>query len=167
MKMLGMLALLVLGLTSCAATAHLNTPSGQPQVTIPTVDRKLVINTVLVELAPSGWVVTQTNDFSVMFERPVDAMDKASYNSDARYRLTLTLVEMSSALQVNAFAEVVASFQGSGLQSTLSGVPLAELQQTLERVRAKLGGAPVTETAVAEGPAPTRFHPPKPSGVPQ
>jgi hypothetical protein len=173
MKLLA-LALLAGCLASCAAATHLDTPTGEPMVEMPTHDKALVTNNVLAELAPLGWSVVRTNDYAVLFERGVGDANRGFHTVDVHYRMTLTLVELDGQLLASTSSDVVAigmngldQYDALRRQGTLDESYKIELQHILERVRAKLGGAPVTDTAVAPGPPPPHYHPPKPGGTPR
>jgi hypothetical protein len=106
---MGVLNLLMLILTGCAAPAQHNTPSGRPEVTINGRVSKAVLGKITNGMINNGYNVKTSTDTLLVFEKPMENFAAqlflgSRYDSTPAARITYNIIE------TEGFTRVVASF---------------------------------------------------------
>lgn len=131
--------------TGCATIKPLPTPSGRPEVTIPNVTKKQVIDTLTNRMINKGYQLSSVNDYVVVFNKKVDSFMAgviygSRYDSTPAARVSYNLVETDAGIRVIVTLEVVTN-PGSAFErvTDLSQGPDAkDAQRSLEEVKASL-----------------------------
>jgi len=113
-----------IGLTGCATTGHLQTPSGRPEVFIEGVTLKDVTNACVSTLSSSGWQIEQASDYMVQAVHTsdnamVDFMWGSSYDfHQTFYRFIFTFSQEGNGVKVYGVQQVVGN-KGTGLERVM------------------------------------------------
>jgi hypothetical protein len=144
--MKAMIALLIL--TACAGVGPVNTPSGNPEVTIRSTDTSRIKNALVTLYSGNGYSLVSDSQFNLVFAKQMDlgeatlytvAMGNA-YSSHPDMTLALTLVPSEGATRVFAHVGVVmhgvfGQNQGTNLDHGKAG---KQVQASLEQLKADI-----------------------------
>lgn len=143
-SMLGLFAILLVA--GCGTPPQrLDTASGKPEIVIPHVERKQVIDTIVASKLEKGLKVLSVSDYSVVVGKVVTASTMASFLYGSRYdsnpeaRITYNIVETGDGVRVFSSTEMVTN-PGSGFErkSDVTGALASEMQNELVQLRDKL-----------------------------
>lgn len=134
---------LVLVVAGCAPIQPLPTPSGRPEITIPGVARKQVVDVLVADLLSHGLQVRKVDEYSAVFAKRDDSFGAAvvygsRYNATPEARITFNFVEVGGAVRVFCSAAMVTN-PGSG-HERINDVTVAQgqvIQDMLQRLRSK------------------------------
>lgn len=137
--------LVYVSLTGCVTVPPLQTPSQRPEVTIPGVTKKEVIDVLVSEMVASGAQVRQTNDYTAVFSKRDTSLGGAlvygsKYDSFPETRLTFNFVDTSGGIRVFCNAAMITN-PGSAFErvnDVTGGKTAHEMQGMLERLKATL-----------------------------
>ena len=141
-----LLALLVILLSACAAPApRLQTTSGNPEIVIPDVSKKQVINQIVSSKLEKGMQIKNVSDYGVTVSKRIDnslmasLLYGSSYDSNPELRITYNVVEQGAAVKVFSRAEIITN-PGSSFEksSDVTRNFASQMQSELEQLKSKL-----------------------------
>jgi len=144
----GILMLLVL--TGCANVGPVNTPSGNPEVTINSTDTSRIKGALVKSYSEAGFQLTQDTSFNLEFTKQMGPGEGAlytvamgnSYSSPPNMKIAFTLVTGEGTTRVFAHVGVqmqgvFGQNQGTNLDHGKAG---KQVQATLEQIKANIEG---------------------------
>ncbi len=147
MKTMGAIVAL-LTLTACAGVGPMNTPSGNPEVTIRSTNTSRIKNALVASYSASGYSLVSDSQFNLVFTKQMSAGEAAlytvamgnAYSSMPNIKVAFTIVPESGATRV--FAHVGAEMQGVfGQNQGMSldhGKAGTQVQASLEQLKAEI-----------------------------
>jgi hypothetical protein len=138
----------LLTLTACAGVGPVNTPSGNPEVTIRSANTSRIKNALVTLYSGNGYSLVSDSQFNLVFAKQMDlgeatlytvAMGNA-YSSHPEMTLALTLVPSEGATRVFAHVSVAmqgvfGQNQGTNLDHGKAG---KQVQASLEQLKADI-----------------------------
>jgi len=138
----------LLALTACAGVGPVNTPSGNPEVTIKSTDTSRIKSAIVTMYSGEGYGLASEGQFNLVFVKQMSAGEAAlytvamgsSYSSSPSMRIAVTVVPESSATRVFAHINVAmqgvfGQDQGTSLDHGKAG---KQVQASLERLKADI-----------------------------
>ena|SRR5690242_12775672 len=140
--------LLAMTLAACATPSHMQTASGNPEVTIATTDRAAVKGAVINSFVSRGFTLDQEGDYSLQFSKPMEgaggvmyqAMLGNSYSSTPRWNVNITLAPLTGETRVvgKAFVRMQNAFGKEDTNDMTSGKAGQQIMEMLQQVKKSL-----------------------------
>jgi hypothetical protein len=147
MKMMRAIIVL-LTLTACAGVGPVNTPSGNPEVTIKSANTSRIKNALVSLYSGSGYSLVSDSQFNLVFAKQLDFSEAAlytvamgnTYSSLPEMKIAFTLVPSEGATRVFAHIGVAmqgvfGQNQGTNLDHGKAG---KQVQASLEQLKAEI-----------------------------
>lgn len=92
-------------LVGCATTPKLNTPSSKPEVIIPNVEKKAVIDALTNAMISRGYTIQSATDYSMVFGKRVDTMGArlaygSRYDGVPEARVSFAIMDTSEGVRI-------------------------------------------------------------------
>ena len=139
--------------------ARLNTPSGNPEVSLKGVSRKAFASALVNRMLDKGWQIKSSDEFQVVFKRQLDSVGAmmlfgSNTNAFPEARASYALVERDDQLRVMGTAAIVTN-PGSGLEQVTedrNGNDLRSMQDALDGVAKSVSpdGGAAFESALSD-----------------
>lgn len=138
-------------LAGCMASmppGRLTTPSGRPEVEIPGVTKKQVIDVIIAREMEKGWDLKSQTDALLIFSKKVNnfgamLMYGSQYDSTPEGRIKFTLLDTASGVRVFLKTEMITN-PGSSFERVTEAVSQEDLdkeQSVLEEIKAQFTDA--------------------------
>ncbi len=142
-------------ISACAdAPVRLDTPSGNPEVSIAGVSKKQVADALVNRLLSKGWTLTTTNDYQLVFRHPLDSIGASllygsQYNVNPDARATISLVDAEGGVRVMVTLQAVTNpgSQFEQVSEIRTEKDLNAVQDTLNGLKATLQTPAVAHAA--------------------
>lgn len=125
-------------ISACAApTQRLQTVSGNPEIVIPDVKIKQVIDQIVFRKLEKGMQIKNVNDYGVTVSKRIDDSFMASFLYGSRYdsnpeaRITYNVVEQGTSVKVFSRIEIITN-PGSGFEKSSDATASLAIQMQSE-----------------------------------